>query len=423
MKRIFGFLIGILGLAPAAWGQTPKMTLEECYRQALGYSEEVAISQEEINRAKARFNEALGRILPRMNFEISEFLQDSSVPVIDGSGGVVQTFNRSSTPELRLNLIQPLFHGLQEIQSIKLAKVDRQRQELLQKNVERLLFEDVAVAFLTIALVEREIQTTEKIIAVSRAQVTDLKKRIDLGKSRESEGTSQLADLSLLEADLERQRGDRKVAYDILSFLTGLDPQPEILIRDGIIISPKPLEDYLASAQTRYDVQASQKTAELAKGDVKIRQGDLLPRAEVEANFYPLRVGFQSQIDWDAEIRATIPLFDGAVIGRIQEAKATSRQADFQAEQQRRIAVDETRRNYDAWESSRRQFIKFQRAADISAKSYSQQSRDFQLGLLDNFDLLQTQRTWFTALRQRDVAEAQVWTDWFRLQVSAGVLP
>jgi outer membrane protein TolC len=253
--------------------------------------------------------------------------------------------------------------------------------------------------------------------------VTDLKKRIDLGKSRESEGTSQLADLSLLEADLERQRGDRKVAYDILSFLTGLNPQPEIFIRDGITISPKPLEDYLASAQTRYDVQASQKTAELAKGDVKIRQGDLLPRAEVEANFYPLRVGFQSQIDWDAEIRATIPLFDGAVIGRIQEAKATSRQADFQAEQQRRIAVDETRRNYDAWESSRRQFIKFQRAADISAKSYSQQSRDFQLGLLDNFDLLQTQRTWFTALRQRDVAEAQVWTDWFRLQVSAGVLP
>ncbi len=421
--RIIVAMLCLLGVAsrPAAAAQT--MTLVECYQQALEYSRVVAISKEQIQQAKARFTQALGEILPKITFEASELLQDPAAQAAETGNNVGQTLTRLSRPELRLHFEQNLFRGFQEIQALKLSKLDKKRQILLEQDVERLLMQDVATAFITIALIEREISTTEKIISVSRSQVGELKKNIDLGKSRESEGTEQLADLSLLEADLERQRGQRRVAYEMLSFLTGLDPQPPIAIDGSLPIAPEPLDYYVARAQGRPDVRATQTELQIAKGETKLRQGELLPQAALNANVYPYRVGFLSEIDWDAEFTLAVPLFNGVTIGRIQESKSLAKQAEFRAEQQRRIAVHETKENYEALESSQRQFAKFKRATEVSERSYRQQSRDFQLGLLNNFNLLQSQRTWFTAMRQRDVSQAQMWADWIKLLIVSGVLP
>lgn len=421
MKVLLCILL-MFSFLPSA-GAVEKMGLMDCYRQALSYSEAVAISNEEINIAKAQFIQALGEVLPKVTFEASVFLQDPAAGPDAGGNEVSQTFTRLSRPELRLGVEQALFRGLKEFQAMKISKLDRKRRELQKADVERLLFQDVAVAFLSIALIEADIATTSKIIGISKAQIGELRKRIDLGKSRESEGTQQQADLALLEAELEKLRGDRAVAYEMLSFLTGLHPQPQILLTKETAVDPKPVDFYVATAQVRYDVRASEKEMEIARRNIKVQQGDLLPQADLNAGFYPYRAGFQSEIDWDVDIRMTAPLFNGVTIGRIKEAKSQAKQAEFRAEERRRIATHETRQNYEALSSSRRQYQKFQSASDISERSYRQQAGDFRLGLLDNFDLLQSQRSWFTALRQRNVSLAQVWVDWFRLQVASGVMP
>jgi len=399
------------------------MTLKQCFEAALTYSENVAISREEINIAKARYIQALGEVLPKINLEVSELLQDPTDNSANTNNDVGSTFTRLSRPEVRVNFTQNIFRGLQEFQAIKISKLDRKRKELLLKDAERLLFQDVAVAFLTVALTEMDIRTSEKIIGVSRSQVEDIKKQVDLGKSRQSDGTAQLADLALLEADLEKQKGDRRIAYEMLSFLTGRAPQPQISVKNPMEQANQPLEFYTAAAENRVDVQASRDASEIAKRNIKVQEGDLLPKADVSANVYPVRVGFQAGIDWDTEFRMTVPLFNGVTIGNIKEAKSLFKQSQFEAEERRRIAIHETKQNYEAFLSSRAQLTKYRRASDISAKSYQQQSSDFRLGLLDNFDVLQSQRTWFTALRQRDLAEAQLWIDWFRLLSSAGVMP
>jgi len=421
-----GFILGMLLINLLAGRQgiaAETMTLKQCFEAALTYSENVAISREEINIAKARYIQALGEVLPKINLEFSELLQDPQDNAANAGNDVGSTFTRLSRPELRLNFTQSIFRGLQEFQAIKISKLDRKRRELLLKDAERLLFQDVAVAFLTVALTEMDIRTSEKIIGVSRSQVDDIRKRVDLGKSRQSEGTEQLADLALLEADLEKQKGERRIAYEMLSFLTGRVPQPQISVKNPMDQEQQPLAFFTAAAESRVDVQAARDASEIARRNVKVQQGDLLPKADVSANVYPLRVGFQSGIDWDTEFRMTMPLFNGVTIGNIKEAKSLFKQSQFEAEEKRRIAIHETKRNYEAFESSRAQLVKYRRAAAISEKSYREQNSDFRLGLLDNFDVLQSQRTWFTALRQRDLAEAQLWIDWFRLLSSAGVMP
>jgi len=250
-----------------------------------------------------------------------------------------------------------------------------------------------------------------------------LKNFVDLGKSRESEMALQQTSIGTLNADLEKKKGDLKVAYQVMSFLTGLDPQPPIKLENPLSAKVEPMQYYVEHAFTRGDVQAAQQQITIAKGEVQVAKGDLYPQVDLNANYYPYRAGFLGQINWDATVSVNAPLFNWGTIGLIREAKSKAKQSELQAEQTLRLAVTEIKQGYDSYDSSRKQFAKYQIAANLAQKSYDLQVGDFRLGLINNLDLLVTQRTWFDALRQRDLSETGVWLDWFRLMVRSGVMP
>jgi outer membrane protein len=418
------FIFSILSiLSSPAFTQT-KMPLEECYRLALERSEAVAITKEEIARAQARYQQALGVVLPKINIFASELLQDSSANNngADGSG-VGATFTRFSRPEVAVNIYQNLFQGLKEITALKLSKVDKAQQVDRWKDAKRLLYQDVAVSFYTIAQIEMDLASDQKILQVLRSRLGELNDRVELGKSRASELLAQEADISLLEAGIEKEKGLKAVAYQMLAFLTGLDPQPPISYGNPIQNGSKKLEAYLSTIDQRPDVLASQKGVELAKGEVKIRKGDLLPNANAEFNYYPYRVGFQKDIHWDAIFRLGIPVFNFDTFGFINDAKAVAKQSEYKAEEVRRLAESEVKSDYDAFQSSLKQIVKYQRAAKKSEESYRAQVGDFQLGIITNLDVLQAQRVWFASLNQLNDAIAQAWTDQVKLEIASGKIP
>jgi len=399
-----------------------KMDLMECYELALARSEQVAISDQEIARAQALYTQALGSVLPKLSINVQEILQDSSSQS-DGAGQVGSTFTQFSRPSVAVTLKQPIFKGFKEFRALKLAKVNESQKRLLKRNAERLLFQDVVLAFLTIVKIERDIETFQKIIQVERRSIAELKERVRLGKSRDSEAALLETDVALNEAQLEQKRGERQIAYDSLAFLTGLNPQPQIDYGSPPVRDLKPLEYYAGLLEARPDVQAARDAVQLAQGEVKIRQGDLLPAADVTANYYPYRAGFQRDIKWDATFNVGIPVFNWETVGQIREAKTLAKQAQLQEELTRRGAGTEVQKSYDGYISSRNQFQKFQSASDKARISYNLQAKDFTDSLINTIDLLQSQQTWLDALRQRNTSEVQTWLDWLALQVTAGVMP
>ncbi|HKX13521.1 MAG TPA: TolC family protein [bacterium] len=421
MKRLLLALFCLTFAARLEAAET-KMSLEECYRYALQRSETVAISEQEIARAQAIYTQALGSILPKLSINVSELLQDSSANT-DGAGEVGSTFTQFSRPSVAVTLTQPIFRGFKEFRALKLAKINESQQRLLWRNAERLLFQDVVISFLTIVKLERDIESFESILKVQRSSLGALNERVRLGKSRDAEGALLSAELALNEAELARLQGTRKVAYDTLSFLTGIDPQPAIAYDNPPVRDLKPLEYYATKVDNRYDVQAARDATQIARGEIKIRQGDLLPQADVVANYYPYRTGFQRDIKWDATFNLGIPVFNWETVGFIREAKVRAKQSELQEELTRRSASTEIQKSYDGYVSSLSQYKKFVSATGKARQSYSLQSKDFTDSLVTTIDLLQSQETWLEALRQRNTAEAQAWLDWLALQVTSGILP
>jgi outer membrane protein len=419
------FILGIL-IPETLPAQPPpqKMTLKECYDFALRRSETVAITAEEINQAKARYTQALGEVLPKIAIHASELLQDDSAQgSAAGSGNVGNTLTRFSRPEVAVNVYQSLFQGFREITAIKLSGADKARARFQTEDAERLLYQDVAVAFYTVATIELDIQTDQRAIVVLKDRVRELGGRVKLGKSREGEQLAQEADVSLLEADLEEKIGLRKVAYEMLSFLTGLDPQPPIRVEDPTRQKLKAAEDYVAMVTQRPDVLASQEDVKIAKGQITISRADLLPSANAQFNYYPYRAGFLKEIHWDATFNMDVPVFNWGTFGVIREAKSKAKQSEIQAELTQRQAVTEIKKSHEAYQSSLNELKKYEIAVSKSQASYLRQTQDFQLGLITNLDVLQSERTFLDAVRQRNDAKVKTWSDWINLQIVAGIKP
>lgn len=416
------FCLIILLLAFPAQGKAEaKLSLKECFQLALNYSDVVAISKEEIQLARARYSQALGEVLPQITFQVSELLQDPS----GNSGGDVvgQTFTQLSRSTGAFNLQQVLFRGFQEIEALKIGHLNQKRSVEDEKNVERLLFQDVVIAFYTIALIERDIETDELIVSVIQQRVKELRERVELGKSREGELTQEQAALALLEGDLEREKGQRAVAYEMMSFLTGKVPMPPIAVADPVKIPDRPLAFFLEQTPNRPDLMAAQTTVDIAEKNIKVARGNFLPRVDLEANVYPFRPGFQSNILWDVEFRGEVPLFKYQNFGIYKEAKVLAKQAEFEAQNQLRVARKEVKEAFENYQSSRAQYRRFRHAVGLAYKNFQLQNKDFSFGRATNLDVLTAQRTWLSSLEERNRSEVQLWLDWTNLQIASGVMP
>jgi outer membrane protein TolC len=406
---------------PASAEAEEGLTLKQCYELALAYSDRVAISNEEINAARARFSQGLGEVLPQITFQFSELLQDPS-----GSGGnnpVGQTFTRLSRTQGAFNFQQILFRGFQEYQGLKILRLEETRTRQEKAEVERLLFQDVAIAFYTAGLIERDIATDKMIREVIQKRVNDLAERVKLGKSREGELAQEKAALALLEADIVREEGQRAVAYEMMSFLTGVDPMPPLRWSDPVTDPDRPVAAYLEQIPGRPDLEAAQTTTEIAKRNIDFVRGNFLPTVDLEANVYTFRPGFQSDIHWDTEIRAEVPIFKYQNFGAYREAKIRSKQSDLEAENLLRIARREVQDAYESYMSSRAQYQSYLQAVSLSYQNFLLQNEDFKLGRATNLDVLTAQRTWLESLEQRNRSEAQTWLDWTQLQIASGVMP
>lgn len=418
MRNVFFFFLFLLATLPVRADEA--LTLEQSYRLALARSSAVAVSEEEIRAAHARFAEVLGAILPQLTFKASDFFQQN--PGTSGAG-VPNTFVRTSRPEMAINVVQPLFQGLKEFQSLHVAHADAVRTKALEADAKRHLFYDVATAFFTVAKVEQDVSTLERTVNVLRTRSQELVKRVALGKSRESERLAQDTDLALLEAELARQQGLRSVAYELLAFLTGTDATMSIVWNETVAQTAPPIETSLTAADHRPDIEATDAAVTMAAGTLQVRRGDFLPRLDAEANYYPYRVGFQKDIRWDAKLTLSVPIFNWGTVGGYREAAAKLRQSQVVADDARRVAQREVKQAYATYQASVHQLEKYNTAIATARQSYDAILADDRLGLVTNLDVLSAERSWFEAERLANDARVQVWLDWTTLHVAAGTWP
>lgn len=417
MKKVFTVLLFLIPV----WAEADSgVTLDEAYRSALAHMETVKISAADISAAKGRFNQALGTVLPQISFKASEQIQDTSGT---GSGGsdVGGTFTRKYRPEAAFSVTQNLFQGIKAVSGLKAAGADKARYRFLYQDALRLLFNDVATAFFTVAKIQKEIQTQEEMLSVLKTRVDDVKKWVQIGKSRKSELLAQETELSLLSAEQEGAKGDLEVAYEILSFISGLNEKPPVAVEP--VSDLEPISFYLDLAHHRPDLMAAKKNVDVAKGTLGVYASGLAPMVDVTGNYYVYRVGFQKEINWDALFTLKFPLFNLGTAGQIQEEKARLKQVEWEAEKSNREVDSQVKQAYAKAAASLRQFKAYSRAASQARASYQSEIEDYRLGLLNNLEVLQSERTWLNAANLKNEADIQAHLDAVQLKVAGGVWP
>lgn len=417
--RFFLFVVFLLA-ASAARGNDPVLTLAKSFEMAFARSETLAIGEQDVRIAEARYLQVLGTVLPHINVDASELIQDTA-PTGGGGDNVGQTFTRRSRPEVAVNLRQPLFQGFREFNALKVSGAEKSRNLHRWNRARQLLMADVARAYDTVLELEQEVGILQSLRGTLLERSSEIRQRIELGKSRESERLTTESEAAAVEADIEERKGLAQTARDLLGFLIGEQPIASRLVDEFAVPRLKPLEDYLAKQDLRPDVNASEEAVRLARGQLAYEKGARYPSLDLDANYYPYRVGFQSDIDWDVNFLLTVPIFHGGAIrGRVREAKAELKQSELMRNESWRRAELEIRQAYHRLAATRAREAALKKAEAKSAANYRSLVDEYGLGLVNNLEVLQSLKDWQQRRVEANRAHYETQFEYLGLLIATG---
>lgn len=394
----------------------PVLTLHKAFEKALERSESVAITREEIELAQARFYQSFNYFLPQVRYEINRFEHD----VDDDAGGEgQQNFGRRTTPSQRFVFSQPLFSGFREYAALTGTGPDKKAQRMKYQRAQELLFVDVMEAYYTLLNSRKDVGTLYAVHRMMSKRLQELQQRVRLGRSRESELKTSLADIKVLEADLLEARRASRAARNLLEFYIGEELRGVPLTDDNgetgdVLLTP-------GGELSRSDVVQYEQEYVVARKTREAANASYLPVITLDGNYYTKRVGFQSGNDWDVTLKFDIPVFEaGDVLSEIKEADALSEQARLLYEQKKRQASLEARDAFDDFESDIRSEAALADANKAAQENYEILQKEFRTSLVNNLDVLDALRRYQDTRRRYESSRYDAKKSYWRLKLALG---
>jgi len=392
------------------------MNLDQFYEAALKRSEVIGTHRELITQAEEQYRQARAARLPTLSGVASYTQQEqppSSVPSTPST--------LSSQSVARFTVTQPLFRGFREFAALRQTKALLGAQDDDYRRARVLLFEDVVQNFYTVLSFERDLDNYAQEIEQNLAREKDLRARVRIGKSRQSEVLNVEAAISSLRAQVEQLHAQLQAARENFAFLSGHNANTPLRDDQPAIYNIEPVNSYLADVDARPDIEASKQRYVAAKENVSVARGERLPSLDLNGNYYLERPGYYKDINWDVQLLLTIPLYSGgSVNSKIREAVSQRTQAELALSETRRAAEQEIRSAYSAVVFDLAQRDALENSTSAADKSYQAQLRDYRLGLVTNLDVLQA----LTALQQNrralDRIRLSTKLDFLKLQAVSG---
>lgn len=396
-------------------------TLRDCFEKALRQTETIPLQAERIAQLNARYRQALGGILPRLTFNATELIQDTD----PGGDAAFSALTKREQFETKFVGRQPVFQGFREFSAMSSAKAETKRERWRSNRIKALLFQDVAQAFYTVIQLETDFKNVASLVQLLSERVAELKGRVRLGKSRESELLSNESQLLELKAEQERVLGQLDVERETLSLLVGEDLSQAKLL-DGLpsVLSALPLEAAIKKVDLRSDIQALQQEIEARRYGLRFARGGYWPQLSATGTYYTKRAGFLENVNWDVLLNLDVPLFQGGTVSaQTKEALARYREAQQLFKQSLRAALGEVRQIHAALQSSTQEVKMLEEASQKAKRSYELQVKEYRLGLVDNLEVLQALNAMQQTKKSYDQTVTQNKLNYIQLQVAIEEMP
>ncbi len=407
----------VLLLSVPSWA----ISLDEAVQSSLQKNEFVSQSRSQVKQSEEAVDQIRGNIFPTISLNASYLRQPR---LADPIAAAIFPEEQTTT---NIELTQPLFRGFREF-----AALDRQKDlRSAQKNTHLVqmmdIYQQVAASYLDVLSLQQDIRNLEAQQKIYKDRVRDLQGRARRGESSSTETLTAQSTAAALDAEYQIQNSRLRAARENFSLLTGLPAETEVtdLPENETRQLLKPLEDYLSRIEDRPDMKASKMMASAADEEVSIAKGAHWPTIDLTGNYYFTRPeGFSEDLDWDVQLRATLPLFEGGVTqSKVRMAVLQRSEKDLAANQMRRKAEAEIKSLFDALRMRVDQLKALKLASDLSEKNYQLLLRDSRRGLARSLDVQMGLTEYRLAKRNYDQARYQARLERIRLDLASAQIP
>jgi len=436
------FLISGVSFVQTAPAEPVRLDLNGTYERALVQSETLAISEEAIRSAEARYWQALSAVLPGVSLVLRHRIENEGAQGFGGGGGGNNSFNgefdsdgpvgtgfgggRSDSQfrtTAQIEVTQTLFSGFRDYHLLGAVRADRQAASSQVLRDRETLFLDVSDLFFQVLSQEEDLRILQELDQALNKRVKELGERVDLGRSRTSELLAARTELVDNQAIMEQSRGLISASRELLAFLIGRPAETFVLVDEAPENSAKRLADYLLKVGSRADLEAQQARVISGEKQVSAARARFWPTVDFEFNWTAFEEPDEDE-EWSIFFTAELPLFDGGLrAGELAASKSQARVSRLTLERLRRLAEYDVRLAYSNFKATAAQLIRLREADQVASENLQAQQEDYRLGRASNLDVLNA------LIRRQDVrrnlagADFQSRANLNALHVAAGQLP
>ena len=392
---------------PFAVDVTPdqSLTLRQALDLANRQNERLAIEGENYLQALIERKRAGAAFLPTLSLAPS-YAARERVSTGSGDGNLASSSQQNSFLDV------PLSGGFAMSPISDLARLNREARTIDQRrnlllDVQESVLLDTARVFYAVLRAERAVQVLENSLQVQDARVRDIVGRQQAGVARPLDVAQTEAQASATRVALITARNDVVNGRATLVLLTAAPVQNAALIdRFDPADLPAVEQLHVIAAESRRDLLAAEDARRAARQNVDVAFAQYYPSISLNGNLFLYRESVPDERDWDAILRANIPIFSAGIIEQdVREAWSLYRQAAAAQSLLRRQVAQEVDIALQTLRTSDQRIAELQVQLQAAEQAFNQADQSYNIGLATNLERVAAQDQLLSA--QLQLASAQ----------------
>lgn len=409
-------LITLLFSVAYSFAQTKKWTLQECVEYAVDNNLTIEQFELDLETVKIEKSDALGDFLPTLNAQSSVAAQ-TGLSFDPTTNQAVTTTILTATGGFSSNLT--LFDGLRNVHRYNRAKMNAIANQYRLDDLKDDIRLNVANAYLQVLSNKESLRVFQAQYAVTKQDLIRTEELVDAGVVPRGDLLEVQATAANQEQQIVNSENSILISRINLAQLLQITDYENFDIADesfnippSEILTNSPKTIYEKALTFRNDIKFSELNVDLAKKDLQISKGALLPTIGAFFNYNTRYSGQQEFINFFDQLwindgiaygaQLNIPIFNGfGVKNNIKRSKINIDRANIQLAQEKLALETTVNQAYVDVKSFSKAYEASEKTVAARRLAYEYSKERFDVGLMNSFDFSQAQA-------RVDDAEAQL---------------
>jgi outer membrane protein len=428
---------GVTGDDVAASRAAKELALFDAYALSVFNTETMSIEGENSVQAALEREQAVTSFLPRLSLKANKAFPEQK-----------KNWSSLARSAVSLNARLPLLTGLDEASRIKASVSGVKLRELELYNSAGRLLDEVASAYYGVLLLRQGLRNGEQVLGLHTQMIAELRRRVDIGRSRQSDLQRTRSQMYALEAQIKSLRNSLSHAEMALGSLTGAPAGAALRDAADLPAPAYALADEAVVMEKRWDVKAAREQVEQAKAGLLSAYGQHLPSAYIEGSYMlyqekpkstltdrtmdAMRLTSPSSVlsssysktryrDYFISFGVELPILGNDItFAKVRQAHSVKRQADLGLSKTTRLARQDFIDSYRTWESSVGELAAYRQALASAEENYRLVAAEYRMNQVTILDVLTSLTSLQGARDDFERARLQGRLDRVRLGIAAG---